>query len=116
MQEELTVRILSGCRQAREVNPLGEKPNTMDVQKHQLDNYFKSLVVKQWQESESKLRTFEIEMYYTCQSNEEMGKKCDIQCEHCKEYYKSLDVEHNLYEEGSIHQAKLLQNGKILIL
>lgn len=94
MQKELvTVRILEGCKTCREVNPFGsyvkEQPNG------HLDSCNCNVcdkIFNQWQEAESKLRTFIIE-------------------------YSVFEIQEGYkYEQGLLFNAEIQENGKVIII
>jgi hypothetical protein len=93
MNDTITVKILSGGRQAREVNKLGKEPRKSTWM---ATKFVTTIEWDRWQEVESKLRTFEI-VPYAYPLDDEPKTKFEL-------------------EENSIHQAKVLDNGKILIL
>ena len=121
MNDTITVKILEAGRQARECNPI-QRP---EMEKYGYvsalsfehergwcleggeDAYYERL--SQWQEAESKLRTFDIENY-----NEKIcfqtGLKCGFPC------FGDCEKEGLSLKENYIHQAKVLDNGKVVIV
>ena len=126
----IKVRIIEKGK-ARELNPLGEKPNINESYDDCTKEFCaiiscgamchgvcwrKEVAEEQWTLEESKLITFEIENSFTCQREVEMLGSCTSQCEHCAIYYKELDSEKNEFILDSIHKAEILINGKIRII
>jgi hypothetical protein len=106
MNELITVKILEGGRQAREVNPLGYKPNYQTFVRQMksiygktkaISMYYKS--VEKYQEAESKLRTFEIEVEPIHPMKQLNGTFINV-----------------TPTVGKNYQAKVLDNGKVIIL
>lgn len=50
---------------------------------------------------EWRLRLLGIDRKFYCQNQIEDSKKCKIQCEHCKCYYKPLEEQYKEYNDGT---------------
>ena len=104
MKETINIKIIEGGM-AIEVNPLGEKPvmssflwdrKHINLETSEVLQLFK-VQYTHWEMAEMNLRTFEIETTET------------------HELLKSIDNSIG-YELNSIHQARILDNGKIEII
>lgn len=111
MKETITIKIIERGK-AKEVNPLGEKPDLIKIPicnnlgasfKAEQDYLFN---LKNWQEAESKLKTFEIDM-----------TRMNLFCKKVEECFNGEISHLNIgYNIGSIRQARILDNGKIEII
>jgi len=113
--ETIKIKINQDGVTCKEVNPLGKKPQKpmMEVQSmsHQRENRLKfNIFMEQWQQAESSLREFEIhsvEVLIGGIGDEEIKYSMD------KNQWKFLNPP---IIEGSIHDAVILENGKIRII
>jgi len=103
--ETIKVKILEDGKTAREVNPLGEKPKTINNFPLGLINTikFNTKKVKEWQEAEQKLRTFEIVEIALKEPNGEI-------------YISEISDDRYSLVPNSLHTAQILETGKIRII
>lgn len=107
MKETVRVKILSDGITGKEVNPLGEEPERTwfgSERDAKYQQYFKEYInlKKQWQQAESKLRTFEIE-------NAELTFIDGWYVKNSRGGFTELC-------EGDTYTAEILDNGKIKII
>lgn len=94
MSEKIKVRINADGVTATEVNKFGKKPQPYH-HVYNKEEYIVDKMLKDWQESESKLRMFEIEKVNSADGNT---------------FYATYNWEYN-----KIYEAKVIDNNKLTI-